>query len=121
MKKVDYIVLIFLLLITTAVFVHNIKELNLKTTQVVIKQYGKEIKRLDIHVDTKYKVEHEKEYNNVVIENQKVWIESANCSEQLCVHHNPISNVGESIICLPHQLSIEIVGEEEAKYDAISQ
>ena len=39
-----------------------------------------------------------------------VRMEAADCRDQICVHHIPISGGGESIICLPHRLVAEIVG-----------
>ena len=41
----------------------------------------------------------------------QIRMESADCKDQICVHHKPISGIHESIICLPHKLVIEIVGD----------
>lgn len=50
-------------------------------------------------------------YNLLCISDGKVRMESADCKDQICVHHKPISGIRESIICLPHKLVIEIVGD----------
>lgn len=52
-------------------------------------------------------------YNNIYVKAGEVWIEEANCANQVCVHHAPISEVGETIVCIPHKLIIEIIGENQ--------
>ena len=45
---------------------------------------------------------------------------SANCNDALCVKQGNISKVGQTIICLPHKLIIEIKGDElDSKDDLI--
>lgn len=36
-------------------------------------------------------------------------MKSADCPNQICVHHASISNTGETIICLPNRVSVEII------------
>jgi len=45
----------------------------------------------------------------MVIDGTKVYMESADCPNQICVHHSSISHKGETIICLPNRVVIEIV------------
>lgn len=47
--------------------------------------------------------------NTIVIKDQKAFVSHADCDNQICVNTPPISEVGESIACLPHQLILEIV------------
>lgn len=51
-----------------------------------------------------------KSYNLLSVSDGEVRMEAADCRDQICVHHSPISSGGESIICLPHRLVVEIVG-----------
>lgn len=51
--------------------------------------------------------------NNVRISNGTVWVESANCGNQVCVEHDPIGEPGQQIVCLPHGMVIEVVEREE--------
>ena len=41
-----------------------------------------------------------------------VQMEAADCRDQICVRHRAVSAVGESIICLPHKLVVEITTGE---------
>jgi hypothetical protein len=52
-------------------------------------------------------------YNLLLIEEGTVTMEAADCRDQICVHHIPISGVGESIICLPHKLVVTVNGEQD--------
>ena len=50
--------------------------------------------------------------NVLVIEDNKAYIREANCpGYQDCVEQGRISFVGESIVCLPNKVVVEIVGE----------
>lgn len=49
--------------------------------------------------------------NVLVIENGEAYIKSANCPDKICVAHRKISKTGETIVCLPHKLVVEIANE----------
>ncbi len=49
-------------------------------------------------------------YNLLSVSESGVSMEAADCRDQICVRHIPITRGGESIICLPHRLAVEIVG-----------
>lgn len=51
--------------------------------------------------------------NVVHIEDGRVWVERANCGNQVCVEHDPISEPGEQIVCLPHGMVVEVVANAE--------
>ena len=59
--------------------------------------------------DARYTVETSEGYNAVVISNGQVEVAEADCSNQVCVEHDPIDQVGEQIVCLPHGMVIEVV------------
>ena len=58
-------------------------------------------------------------YNLVMIEDGTVRITDADCPDQLCMKQRSISKNGESIICLPHKLIIQITGSGEKQMDAV--
>lgn len=49
--------------------------------------------------------------NHLVIKNGEAYISSADCKTLVCVKSGAIKNVGETIVCLPHNLIIEIISE----------
>ena len=87
---------------------------------VEIRQNGILIASLPLQEDTVYTVEGEEGYNLVVIQNEQVFIQEADCKNQLCVKQGRIQYAGESIVCLPHQLIVEIVGPKGPSVDGIT-
>ncbi len=61
-------------------------------------------------------------YNLLASDGERIWMEAADCRDQICVHHIPIAGGGESIICLPHRLAVEIVGgADEETLDGVAE
>lgn len=48
--------------------------------------------------------------NLLVIRDGAAWIEEADCPDALCVGMGRIRRVGQSVVCLPHKVVVEIVG-----------
>ena len=44
----------------------------------------------------------------LIIKDGEAYMQEADCPNQICVHHSPISHKGESIVCLPNRVIIEI-------------
>ncbi|MBR5246460.1 MAG: NusG domain II-containing protein [Clostridia bacterium] len=51
--------------------------------------------------------------NTLVIKDGKASVSTANCPDGICVGHREISFVGETIVCLPHKVVIEVQKETE--------
>lgn len=66
-------------------------------------------------------VEDEMGYNLIVIEDGYVCMEEADCPDQYCVKHAKIHYSHETIICLPHELVVEISGGENIDVDIVTQ
>lgn len=54
-------------------------------------------------------------YNLLAVSEFGVSVEAADCRDQICVHHRPVKDSTESIVCLPHRLVVEIAGETDKK------
>ena len=52
----------------------------------------------------------------VTVENGTVRVSASDCAGQDCVRHRPISRKGESIVCLPREIIVQIVGEPETDF-----
>lgn len=58
--------------------------------------------------------------NVLCIKDGKADMISADCPDQVCVHSKPISKAGETIICLPNKVVVEVLGQSgEDMPDAI--
>ena len=79
----------------------------------VIKIDGKETGRYPLSVDTEEIIETGDDgRNTLVIEDNKAFMKDANCPDKICEGHSKISYKGETIVCLPHKVVIEIVTED---------
>ncbi len=59
-------------------------------------------------------------YNLLIIENGQAYVRRASCPDGICSSHRPISYDGESIICLPNQVVIEIRAQGKDHPDIIT-
>ncbi len=73
--------------------------------------------------DTTVTIDQGSNHNVVTIQGGKVRMEESNCRNQVCVQEGTISTPGQSIVCLPHRLSVQIIGSstDEDGYDAIAK
>lgn len=78
-------------------------------------QRGTEIARYSLAEDRQVPIQTDGTVTNLlVIRAGKAQITQADCPDQICVHHRPVSKAGETIVCLPRELVIRIVGEKSA-------
>mgnify|MGYP001360782972 CR=1 FL=1 len=72
--------------------------------------------RLDHAADQTFTVEDgDGGYNTIEVQHGKIRVKGANCSDQVCVRTGFISEPGETIVCLPHKVVIEIKGMEQSE------
>ena len=77
----------------------------------------------DLTVDTTVPVTGEGFSNILVIRDGKADMTEADCPDRICVKHRPVSRVGETIVCLPHKVVVEVIGEGDSPdgFDSISR
>ena len=119
--KHDLILLtMFILIAAILVFIINRTD-EIKGDYVLITFNNSEYARIPLDKDTVLSIDSDKGKNTVVVSDKEVYVESADCPDQICVDHAHIMYEGETIVCLPHRLIIKIVSEEGSETDAISQ
>ncbi len=109
--KNDIILVVVILLVATAgIFLLN----NFKTDGAfaVVKIDGVETGRYPLSENTEQVIKTAGNgKNTLVIKDGKAFIKDANCPDKICEGHNKISYTGETIVCLPHKVVIEIVAD----------
>lgn len=81
---------------------------------VVVKIDGKEVVTYSLSDNVRYEIktgENDEHLNVLVIEKGTAYITEANCPDGICKDYRPISYVGETIVCLPHKVVVEVIGE----------
>ncbi len=79
--------------------------------RVVIKIDGECVRELSLYENTSIDIDFgvDSEFKNrLVIEDGGAYVSEANCPDGICKAHRAISKCGETVICLPHRLVIEI-------------
>lgn len=58
--------------------------------------------------------------NILVIENGEAYIKEADCPDRTCVKKGRISYVRQSIVCLPNEISVTVIGDDPSAVDLVS-
>ncbi len=112
MKKQDFIVIAAVL--AAAAILFAVLHFGIgKGAYVQIQVNNEIVDTLPLNEDTERLIETEYGTNKLVIQDGYAAVTDADCPDKICVRHRKISQNGESIICLPHQLVISIVNEKE--------
>ncbi len=80
-----------------------------------VKIDGKETERYPLSKNVTVEIltgENDEYSNTLVIENGKAFVSAANCPDKICAGHKPVSYNGETIVCLPHKVVVEIVSAD---------
>lgn len=57
----------------------------------------------------------------LVIKDGSVDVTDSTCPDKICVRHRPVTRTGESIICMPNRVVVEIISDDGApEIDGIS-
>lgn len=121
MKRNDRI-LIVVLIILGLIGVGGValySKLSTKEPEAVVYLEGKEKGRYALSDNITIEIRQENGDCNILeIKNGKAQITEASCPDKVCVRHRPVSRQGESLICLPNQMVVEIENGEDADVDA---
>lgn len=107
-KKSDIILLASVILIAIFALTYIMSTRN-PGARVKISIDGEVVETFELSEDREHQVTTEKGKNVIMIKNGNVDVIEADCPDKICVKHTNIKNAGETIICLPHKLVIEIV------------
>ena len=77
-------------------------------TKAVVTVENKEVCVLSLTQNAEKLVKTNDGYNKVIVLNGTCYVEDADCRDGICINRGKISKVGESIVCLPHKLIVEI-------------
>ena len=115
LKTWDGIVVVFLILVSflpIVVFGLQQTTVNASETQAVLRVDGKEIHTFKLYEGQKsytFKyTDSDGDYNLIEVDGNRIRIKDANCGDLICVRRGWASKNGDTIVCLPHKLVIEV-------------
>lgn len=80
------------------------------TLTVVIAVSGQEVQRTPLSDFTSADITHNGYTLHIAGDGENVWVEDSDCPTRDCVHTGRISRAGQSIVCLPAQVTVQLVG-----------
>ena len=121
MKKGDKILIGAVLLLAGLAFLW-MQLIAAEGSKVVVRIDGQETAIYDLNEDINITIQGKNGGSNtLVIQNGQASITEADCPDKLCVNQGEIHRSGETIVCLPHRVVIEIQGGEESAVDGVVQ
>lgn len=116
-KKKDLFLIIIIMITSVFFIITSVIKKGTSPNTVKITISGLEYASYSLYNDREVEISNGYGNNKIVINNGMVFISEADCPDKYCVKHKPISKSGESVICLPHKLVVEITGENDVVDD----
>ncbi len=128
MKKMDIIIIAFLLVISfvpAAVFgvLYNRNSDSIYAEITISGELYKTVPLASHKGEDSFVISNKYGENTIEVKEHAIGITHADCTDELCVQTGFIAKPGETIICLPHQLMIEIKGttDNSSIIDGVAQ
>lgn len=90
-----------------------------KGTSLIIRSAGKIVAEADLKRNREFEISGPLGTTQVQVENQRVRVARDPSPRQYCVKQGWLSREGEVALCLPNQVSVELVGKSRS-YDSLS-
>lgn len=110
--KVDIVIAVAVVLIG-AVLVVTFFMMRSPGKNVIVSIDGKEAATYPLDEDRDEWIMGRGGKNRLIIKDGKASVTEADCPDKLCVKQGSISNVNESIVCLPHRITVRVAGEDD--------
>ncbi|MBC8588848.1 NusG domain II-containing protein [Paratissierella segnis] len=117
MTKGDKLLIVFVIILSFLSMGYiNKQAFSNDSKYVSVQVNGKEVKKIIFDkkiIGTTIPLKTEYGYNLIEIGDEKVRVIEADCPDKIDVKQGYISRIGETIVCLPNKMVIEIKGLEE--------
>lgn len=90
-----------------------------KGSTLIIRSGGKIVEETDLLHDRNFKINGPLGATLITVENHRVRVASDPSPRQYCVKQGWLSRAGEAALCLPNQVSVELLGAARP-YDSLS-
>ena len=118
LEKRDIFLIVLILAIIAGTFTAFLLSRDTTNAKVVIRVDGEVVGTYDLSVDNTIEINGGS--NLLEIKDGKANMIEADCPDLLCVHQRQIKENGESIICLPNKVVVEIQSADDSGVDVIA-
>ena len=119
-KKRNDIILIAAVLAVVIIAAALMLLLRQEGDMVSVSIEGKTVGEYSLNYDRTVELKSDNGYNILVIKDGKAYVSEASCPDGICSSHRPIRYGGESIICLPNKVVVEVISQSEDTPDVIN-
>ncbi len=116
MKKKDFMLFLMICIIAAAAFAAFRLLIPQENEELVIIVNGDIYGTYSLEEDCKIEINGT---NVCEIKNGAVSMTEADCPDQLCVHQREIASAGDTIVCLPNRVVLQISGNSESEGNGI--
>lgn len=102
---IDVVIIVFVVVFSLAFSMSLFKN---QGTVAIVSVNDKVKYELPLSVNTHKTITTEHGYNKILVKNGKISVLSADCRDGICISRGEINKKGQSIVCLPHKMIIEI-------------
>lgn len=117
MKKMDFLLIAVILLAAAGLYFSGLLRPTKEGGFALVNVDGKEYKRFPLDTDAKYEIIENGQKNVLEIRDGHADMTDASCKDKLCVKQKTISLLGETIVCLPNRVVIEVTGVKKTEID----
>ena len=112
LRKADILLFFFFLALAALIAALPLVRSSGNEQKVRIISGGELVGIYPLENDIEVEVKHDGHLNIVSIKNKKVYMKYSDCRNQICVHTGEITRLGDTIVCLPNYVIVEITGNE---------
>lgn len=122
MKRGDVVILILALLLCAAPLLMLLPASSAQA-RAVVRQNGAVLCTLPLEADTEKEIfaPNGSGFNIIRVQDGAVSMADADCPDRTCVRMGAISRTGETLVCLPHRLTITLEGAAGSALDAVTR
>lgn len=121
MKKNDLILIAAIIFLAGVGLLWNHMRGQEKGGYAVVYVEGEKTASYSLSEEGEYEITTKNGRNLLLIQDGKADVTEADCPDSLCVKQTAIYKNGETIVCLPHKVVVEIQNGEDSDLDAISK
>lgn len=111
--------LVIVLSTITVIYLFQTLWSNAPASQLQIRQADKIIGTYDLNQTRELHIHGPLGESHIIIEQGKVRFKQSPCTNQYCVHQGWLTHAGQVAICLPNQISLQLIGENKP-YDSLN-
>lgn len=111
--------LVIVLSTITVIYLFQTLWSNAPASQLQIRQADKIIGTYDLNQTRELHIHGPLGDSHISIEQGKVRFKQSPCTNQYCVHQGWLTHAGQVAICLPNQISLQLIGENKP-YDSLN-